>query len=151
MPSMTVNKNIASVLRKSFLAAATAFAFIQCSDEEVISPAEATTATVAQASASSSLANSITSLTISGVNTTFATAADCKTCTYVVPAGSKVVDGKAIGLQPGSILCLNTLFNYGALELTNIEGTTENPIVIMTVGENVSEKEVTSVSESDSY
>jgi len=130
---MIVNKKLAPALKRVLVAAAAVFALTQCTqDEELQAPAAAAAAPEVQISASA--AKSITSLTVSGVNTVFSTATDCKTCTYVVPEGTTVVDGKELGFQPGNNICLNTAFQYGALELTNIEGTEQEPIVITTVG-----------------
>ncbi|MEX1238552.1 MAG: right-handed parallel beta-helix repeat-containing protein [Cyclobacteriaceae bacterium] len=60
--------------------------------------------------------------------------ADCSECTYVVPADSTVIDGKVLGLKPGSVICLNGAFIYGSLEFNNIVGTEDNPIIIKNCG-----------------
>jgi hypothetical protein len=131
MPSMKVNNTVVSTLRKAMLAAATVFVLTQCSEEEV-TPAVQSAEPETAVAASSNL--SMASMTVAGVNTTFATAKDCKTCTFVVPEGTELVDGKELGLQPGNVICINAAFKYGNLEFVNIEGTEENPIVIATVG-----------------
>lgn len=138
---MTVNQKLASLLKKSAFAAAAVFSLAQCSEEETLK-SPAVSGPSVQATARSPLNASITSLTISGINTSFATAENCETCTYVVPEGTRVVDGKELGLKPGSIICLNTIFKYGDLELSNIEGTEDNPIVITIVGENINDPSI---------
>jgi hypothetical protein len=148
---MMMNRTLVPAFKKVFFAAATAFSFIQCSEEEGLVTSPTQTAVEQSVSARTEARPSVTSLTISGVNTTFATAKDCATCTYIVPSGTSIVDGKALGLGAGSVICLNSLFEYGALELTNIEGTEERPIVITTVGENLSEQSIEESSSSDPY
>src|SRR5687767_1077888 len=99
MPSMKLNNRVVSILKKAMLSAATVFVLTQCSEEE-ITPAAQPVQAEAVSTAAASL--SISSLTIAGVNTTFATAEDCKTCTFVVPEGTELVDGKEMGFQPGN-------------------------------------------------
>ncbi len=60
--------------------------------------------------------------------------AECKECTYVVPAGVKVIDGKALRLKPGSIIGLSSAIKYRSLEFHNIVGTKEQPIIIKNCG-----------------
>lgn len=133
---MIVNEKLVPALKKALLTATALVALMRCSEEEFITPSATTAATETSAR---SAEVSITSLTISGVNTVFATAKDCKTCTYVVPEGTTLVDGKLLGFKPGNIICLNSIFKYGAIEFSNIEGSAEQPIVITTVGENVTD------------
>jgi len=59
---------------------------------------------------------------------------DCKECTYVVPAGVKVIDGKKLGLKPGSVIGLSSEVKYGTLEFHNVVGTADKPIVIRNCG-----------------
>src|SRR5687768_13408813 len=49
--------------------------------------------------------------------------ADCSSCTYVVPSNAYLVDGKALNLQPGSVICLSALNNYTSLAFKNLTGT----------------------------
>jgi hypothetical protein len=151
MPSMIVNKKFVPAVKKVLFAATAVFALTQCSQEEELLAPAATPATPELAISAASASRSISSLTVSGIHTAFATAADCKKCTYVVPEGTTVLDGKEIGLQPGNILCLNTAFEYGALELTNLEGTEENPIVITTVGTLIEQPAAGQSSSGDPY
>lgn len=59
---------------------------------------------------------------------------ECSACTYVVPARTHVIDGKALGLLPGSVIGLSSSVNYGHLLFKNIVGTPENPIIIKNCG-----------------
>ena len=70
------------------------------------------------------------SMTISVVYTSYEDIQDCKTCTYVVPEDLAIVDGKELGLKPGSVICLNKAIQYGDIDFLNLEGTEENPIRI---------------------
>jgi hypothetical protein len=133
MPSMKVNKILVPALKKVMLTATAIVALMQCSEEEMVTPA-APVAEIETATSAAAIPLTISSLTVAGINTTFATAKDCKTCTFVIPEGTELVDGKAMGFQPGNIICLNAAFKYGNLEFVNMEGTEENPIVITTVG-----------------
>ncbi|HYC86640.1 MAG TPA: hypothetical protein VEB86_15515 [Chryseosolibacter sp.] len=131
---MIVNKKVVPALKKVLFAATAVFSLTQCTQDEALTPAIVKAAQPEVSISAASAASSISSLTISGIHTAFESGTDCKTCTYIVPEGTTTVDGKEIGLQPGNIICLNTAFQYGALELTNIEGTEQEPIVIKTVG-----------------
>ena len=148
MPGMKVN-NTVSTLRKAMLAAATVFVLTQCSEEEVTPAVQSAEPETVVTAASSNL--SMSSMTVAGVNTTFATAKDCKTCTFVVPEGTEVVDGKELGFQPGNVICINAAFKYGKLEFVNIEGTEENPIVITTVGAAETSTQDQGASETNPY
>lgn len=61
----------------------------------------------------------------------------CIECAYIVPAGKKVIDGKELGLKPGSIIGLNAATKYGTLEFHNLVGTEEAPIIIRNFGGQV--------------
>jgi hypothetical protein len=66
---------------------------------------------------------------------TFSTAIqDCSTCTYVVPDRTHVIDGLALGLKPGAVICLNAATPYKNLLFRNITGTAEQPITITNCG-----------------
>ena len=125
---MIVSKNSFPILKKVLFAATAVFALTQCSEEEVVNPSRANTS-VQATSASTTAA----SLTVTGSNTAYATLTDCKTCTYIVSAKEELIDGKALGLKPGNIICLNKGIQYGNLEFVNIEGTAEKPVIIATV------------------
>lgn len=62
------------------------------------------------------------------------TTANCTECTYIVPENTKVIDGKLLGLKPGSIIGLDAKIKYGTLEFINIVGTAEQPIIIKNFG-----------------
>lgn len=85
---------------------------------------EATTAAMAN------VESNIESLTITGTNAVFADAIDCNTCAYVVPANEVTIDGKALGLKPGSVICLDAASKYGNLEFVNLDGTEKDPITV---------------------
>jgi hypothetical protein len=138
---MKVNKILVPALKKVMLTATTVVALMQCSEEEMVTPTAAPVAETETATSATAIPLSISSLTVAGINTTFATAKDCKTCTFVIPEGTELVDGKAMGFQPGNIICLNAAFKYGNLEFVNMEGSEENPIVITTVGAAAAESE----------
>ena len=116
-------------MKNILFAAFTLFMFSQCTEEEVVpARAEAAPAEVA------ALPEQATgSMTIAGVYTVYESIEDCKTCTFVVPAGTTVVDGAELDLKPGSVICLNKAFEYGDVDFVNLEGTEANPIRIGTV------------------
>ena len=60
-------------------------------------------------------------------------------CTYTVPVSTKsiVVDGKALGLKPGAVVCLKGGATYKNITFKNIRGTAANPIIIKNCGGTV--------------
>jgi hypothetical protein len=115
-------------MRKFVFAAFTVFALAQCTEEDIMPQ---------QTAAPSEEEIEVTpeptgSMTISGVFTSYEDIADCKTCTYVVPADLAIVDGKELGLKPGSVICLNKAIQYGDVDFVNLEGTEQSPIKIGT-------------------
>src|SRR5687767_8024981 len=68
--------------------------------------------------------NEAPEITISAASTTTVSPADCSTCTYVVPsnAGTSIVDGKLLNLQPGSVICLSAQNSYVQIIFRNIVG-----------------------------
>lgn len=58
----------------------------------------------------------------------------CTSCTYVVPAGVTIIDAAVLGLQPGSVIGLDSRIEYGNLVFRNLEGTYDEPIVIRNCG-----------------
>jgi hypothetical protein len=125
---MTNPKSIFS-LKNFLLASAAVFFMASCQEQEEEFAAVADNAEVAQAAATGS---NVQSLTITGENTSFVGAVECATCTYVVVAGEKVIDGNELGLKPGSVICLDKAVKYGDLEFVNVAGTEEAPITIGT-------------------
>ena len=113
-------------MKKILVAAFAVFTLAQCTEEEIV-PAQAEAGPV---EAVELPAQATGSMTISGVFTTYEDVADCKTCTYVVPADVAVVDGKELDLKEGAIICLDKAIKYGDIDFVNLEGTEENPIRI---------------------
>lgn len=100
--------------------------FSQCTEEE-IAPSQREVPSVETAA----LAQEATgSMTISGIYTTYEEIADCKTCTYVVPADIAVVDGQELELKAGAVICLDKAIKYGDVDFVNLEGTESRPIRI---------------------
>lgn len=59
---------------------------------------------------------------------------NCNECAYIIPKDKKVIDGKVLGLKPGSIIGLDASIQYGSLNFINIVGTKEQPIIIRNFG-----------------
>lgn len=105
------------------------FSFAQCTeDQEEVASQDA--APVEEVAKFDEFADPIASLTVDGLFTEFTPIADCKTCDYVVPANATVVDGKELGIKPGSTVCLDAKLKYGNLELINMNGTEKEPIKV---------------------
>lgn len=104
--------------RYSLIAVILSSSLLQCSEEQL------TLDTTAISSA--------TSLNFDADGTTQSD--DCLGCTYVVPADARVIDGAALGLEPGSVIGLSSKVTYGQLLFKNIIGTLENPIIIRNCG-----------------
>ena len=66
------------------------------------------------------------------MNTQFSDNVACSTCTYVVADDIATIDGKELGLAPGSVICLDAAKKYGNLTFVNVDGTEEAPITIGT-------------------
>lgn len=100
-------------------------------EEELVAPEEAATkAMEASADENGNIETNVSSITVMGENTAFAQNVDCSTCTYVVSKNTDVVDGAALGLKPGSVICLDKKLKYGDLTFVNLAGTEESPITI---------------------
>ena len=112
-------------MKKFLIAAFAVFTLAQCTEEEIV-PAQAE----GPVQAAELPMQASGSMTISGVFTTYEDVADCKTCTYVVPADVAVVDGKELDLKAGSVICLDKAIQYGDVDFINLEGTEESPIRI---------------------
>jgi hypothetical protein len=132
MPSMIVSQKLIPALKKVMFSATAVLALMQCSEDESITPVVPDTTIAASSTKASAL--EISSLTITGSNTAFATLKDCKTCTYIVSGKEEIVDGKILGFKPGNIICLNKGVKYGNIEFINLDGSAENPIIIATIG-----------------
>lgn len=88
----------------------------RCSDEQLL------------VSSTSTSSNTLT--TTSGTTDV----SDCSGCTYVVPAGATIIDGKTLGLKPGAVIGLDAKVSYGMLTFRNINGTIDQPIIIKNCG-----------------
>ena len=115
-----------TVIKSAAFVMASLFFLASCQDEEFAEVSEDATTAAAAASTESNIA----SLTITGTNTFFTQDVDCSTCTYVVAENATVIDGAALGLKPGSVICLDAAVRYGSLEFVNVDGTEEAPITI---------------------
>lgn len=114
-------------MKRIFFAACTMLALSQCTEEEIVpAPTDAAPVEAALAPAEAIAG----SFTISGIYTKYESVADCKTCTFFVPADATEIDGKELNLTAGSIICLDQALKYGDLTFSNLEGTEANPIVI---------------------
>jgi hypothetical protein len=108
-----------TALRKLLLTGLALFFLFQCSEEELMLAPE-----VAPEN----------DLATSTLSTATISPTDCSTCTYVVPSNAYLVDGAALNLQPGAVICLSSLNKYTSLAFKNIIGTTDNPIIITNCG-----------------
>src|SRR3954466_8551462 len=90
------------LLAKLCLFATLAF-FSQCSDDEILKDIEDDPATHA------------------------ASLTDCG-CTYTVPSNTYLVDGAALGIKPGAVICLKAGNTYKNIVFRNIKGTSTLPI-----------------------
>lgn len=124
LPRMTKSPTFSKALQKLTLAFAIFTFFFQCSEQEIV-PASRDRIDVRR---------NVSDSTTTAADSSKFLIADCKDCTYVVRAGMKVIDGKVLGLKPGSIIGLNSSIAYGSLEFHNVIGTPENPIIIKNCG-----------------
>lgn len=125
---MRINyRNAKSVVKASVFFVASLFFLASCQENEFTEVAEdvATSATAVGES-------NVGSITIEGSNTVFSDNVECSTCTYVVAEDLETIDGKELGLAPGSVICLDAAKKYGNLVFVNVEGTEEAPITIGT-------------------
>ena len=115
-------------MKKFLFSAIALFAFSQCTEEEVVPTAAPAAAIEAEATS----AEPTGSFTISGLYTSYESIEDCNTCTYFVSADQTEIDGAALNLKAGSVICLDKAIEYGDLNFTNLEGTEARPIIIGT-------------------
>jgi hypothetical protein len=113
---MTLYKTFHVVMK--VFAFVTIFSLTQCAEEETFLTETTTVSTTS---------------TTTGTTTTLA---DCG-CTYTVPANTWLVDGKALALQPGAVICLKAGTAYKSIVFRNIVGTAEAPITIKNCGGSV--------------
>ena len=76
-------------------------------------------------------ASELKTTTTSG--TTTLTTGDCG-CAYTVPATAYKIDGQALGIKPGAVICLKAGYAYKSLVFTNLKGTALAPITIKNCG-----------------
>ena len=124
---MTYLKNVFS--GKNFLFAAASIFFLSSCQQEQEFASVANNAETAQATVTGS---NVASLTITGENTDFVGAVDCSTCTVIIDAKTKVIDGNELGIKPGDVICLDAAVKYGSIDFVNIVGTSEAPVTIGT-------------------
>jgi hypothetical protein len=119
-----------SVVRTSVFVVASLFFMASCQEDEIVEAVEdAPTSAMAVETVSN-----IGSITIESANANFSDNVECSTCTYVVAENLETIDGKELGLAPGSVICLDAAKKYGNLTFVNVDGTEEAPITIGTCG-----------------
>jgi hypothetical protein len=65
-------------------------------------------------------------------------AISCSSCTYIIPPGATLVDGKTLGIRPGDVICFSSSGKYtNSITFKNIIGTAEKPVIISNCGGNV--------------
>ncbi len=124
---LTLMKTSLTIMKRILFAAFALVAFSQCTEEEIV-PTQITAAPVEEAASSAEAVAG--SFTITGIFTKYESVADCKTCTFFVPADLTEIDGKELNLTAGSVICLDKAIKYGDLTFNNLEGTEQNPITI---------------------
>ena len=124
---MITYRKALSLVTKSVIMFSSLFFLASCQDDEFVEIAEDAKTTAASVSASN-----VGSLTIEGTHTVFSDAVQCGTCSFVVPANTVTVDGKELGLRPGSVICLDAALKYGDVTFTNVHGSEQSPITIGT-------------------
>jgi hypothetical protein len=129
---MTTYQKAFSLLRNALFASFAICLLSRCQDNEL---ASITKDTPTEAAAATEVAEpNVASITITGTNTVFTAKVDCKTCTFVVSDKLETIDGKALGLKPGSVICLDAALKYGHISFENLDGTAEQPITIGNCG-----------------
>lgn len=122
----TIERALKSV-KSIFFSTAIVLTLVQCSEEEIVAEEsiveDMTTEIMSEAV-------NVASISVEGVYTEVQGDVSCNTCTYVVAPAETTVDGKELGLKPGSVICLRKSLQYSSVDFVNLEGTEENPIVI---------------------
>jgi hypothetical protein len=75
--------------------------------------------------------------TVENDQTTSATATTDCGCTYTVPSNTYAVDGTALAIKPGAVICLKYGNTYGNIVFRNLKGTATSPITIRNCGGTV--------------
>lgn len=102
------------------------FSLLSCTEDEIVEP-------IAPTPPTEQLQNEeefVSSLTVSGIFSLSEANVDCRTCTYVIPESTKLIDGAALEFKPGAVICLDKALKYGDLEFINLPEEVENPITI---------------------
>jgi hypothetical protein len=112
---MIQQKTYAARLLKSVITAVClSFMFVQCADEEILETPVVQDQTITAAAT---------------------TTADCG-CSYTVPPSTNTitVDGAALGIKPGGVICLKGGATYKNIVFKNMRGTATLPITIKNCG-----------------
>ena len=135
---MNIVENIPNLFVVAFRALVIGALFMattSCSDQEdLIENETAATATQTAAEATSDI-NEAASLTVAGAFVEYKDVNACAECTYVIPEDATVVDGAELGIKAGDVICLKSTFKYKAVEVVNVEGTADAPVVIANCNE----------------
>lgn len=112
---MNVNLRAMPLITRAFTFF-TVLLFTQCSEEHLLLTSTST----------------LTTSTTAGT-TTLTTDGACG-CTYTVPANAYRVDGIALGIKPGAVICLKAGVSYYNIVFSNLRGTASSPITIKNCG-----------------
>lgn len=128
--SSLVKNSLRSLSVVSLFAAA-----VSCSEpEQLTEPSAQPVQEVAQEVATTGEGESA-SLTVAGAFVEYSDASLCTECTYIIPEDATIVDGAKVGIKPGDVICMNSAFEYKAIELVNVEGTESDPVIVATCNE----------------
>jgi hypothetical protein len=133
---MKIAKNISNLFRMSFSALSVAFIFAatSCSNQDELIEQPVQPVVEAETVAAEGEGGTA-SLTVSGAFIEYRDSNLCSDCTYVIPEDATVVDGAKLGIKPGDVICLNSAFKYGGVELTNVDGSQSKPVIVANCGE----------------
>jgi hypothetical protein len=121
---MKITQNISRI----FMVAILFVAAVSCTtQDDFVKPVEQPEAVVAT---SDEGAADVASVTVSGAFTEYRDEDLCASCTYVIPEDATIIDGAELKLEAGDVICLKKGVKYKAIELVNVEGTAEQPIII---------------------
>jgi len=57
-------------------------------------------------------------------------ATSCSSCTFIIPPGTRSLDGDVMGLKPGDVICFDAASKYAGITFNHINGTADKPIII---------------------
>jgi hypothetical protein len=121
---------LANTLKKTVLAALFIVTMVRCSDDKELLAPTISAAPQGNAATTAVTNAEVQNFTVSGLYTEVVTEVTCSTCTFVVAAGTTQVDGQALDIKPGSVICLQTGVQYPSIEFVNMIGTANSPITI---------------------